>query len=101
MTTELCGWAPGASSRVDLFCNAADFERPRPTAFEVAKAVVRAEQVGVVIAGRLLEVHKVWWGDCGCNDFIVEVRERGRSRIGFFELLPFVGPLSAPDEDAE
>lgn len=98
---ELCGWAPGEYGRFDLFCRAADFERPRPTALEVAKAVARAEQVGVVMDGRLLEIHKIWWGDCGCNDFIVEVSEGRRYRIGFFELLPFVGPIGTPDEDTE
>ena len=99
---ELCGFQPGQySGRVDLFCNVTDFERPRPTAFEAAKAAVRAEQVGVVMDGRLLNIRKVWWGDCGCNDFIVEVSEGHRYRIGFFELLPFVGPLGAPDEDTE
>lgn len=98
---ELCGFEPGQYSRADLFfCNVTDFERPRPTAEAVAKAAVQAEQVGVVMDGRLLEIRKVWWGDCGCNDFIVEVSEGRRYRIGFFEILPFVGPLEAPDEDA-
>lgn len=96
---ELCGWAPGQYGRFDIVCNVADFERPRPTAEAVAKAAVQAEQVGVVMDGRLLEIRKVWWGDCGCNDFIVEVSEGRRYRIGFFEILPFVGPLGAPDED--
>lgn len=99
---ELCGFEPGQYSRADLFfCNVTDFERPRPTAFEAAKAAVRADQVGFVMDGRLLDIRKVWWGDCGCNDFIVEVSEGRRYRIGFFELLPFVGPLGAPDEDTE
>lgn len=98
-SVELCGWSPGEYGRFDLLCRAADFERPRPTALEVAKAVVRSEQVGIVMDGRLLEIRKIWWRDCGCNDFMVEVRDRARCHIGLFELLPFVGPLGVPDED--